>query len=901
MSTNISIRKVISGILMPVIFCLVMAPVRGADFVQAGNQVTCGQARFDVLSTTLIRMQYGSFTDAPTAIVTNRSMSTKQFKTSEKNGWLQISTPKVLLRYRVGSGNFNSENLRAVWQDSTRHHEWSSGIYDDQNLGGPMPSFNSIYEQTMPQNTLPGLPDGFLSRNGFCFFDDSSTPVWDTHDQWITPRSSKESKDWYLFVYGKDFKHFFSEYTTLTGRIPMAPRYVLGAWITDINFEYNNQKTDEKYLWSLVERFRTEHIPLDVFVFDFGWHLHGWDGGLDWSPVFKDPTAFLKKLHENGIKTSANDHPSSGLSILDTRINDALKKLGKPSISDRVKMDISTDWIFQVDPSNQGMAQGWSQTEYDDSSWPRMAKATMWEQAGYPKYDGYGWFRKWVELPAKMQTGKVFLSFGGVDDEYELYINGKMVAKYGSPGNSVYDKLTETEISGYLKPTGRNLIALRVLDWGNNGGFTKLPMVLGTESYGVQGVRFNLADKKEATVYTDYLNEIVDQGLDFWWIDGDYANMPGLNSQMWTNRMYYTAQEKHTGERSFIFSRYGGPGSHRYPGFFTGDAWSTWKVLNYEVPLTVKSGNVLIPYVTHDIGGFVGNLKDNYELYARWVQFGAFSPIFRLHSCHENPEEGNARMPWNYGDKGLNLARKFVTQRYRLIPYLYTYCREAYDTGLPLSRPLYLEYPNDNEAYNHFDEYLLGKEMLVAPIVTPATNGKATRNIYFPAGVWVDYFTGQRYQGGQTVKYTCPLDRLPVFVRQGAIIPMQPDMEFSSQKPIDPLILDIYPGQNGSFKLYEDDGTSLHYKNNQCSWTSIKMQMQSLNSLSITVAPASGTYKAQPKQRGYRLDMHLVKQPKRVTVNGKLASCKWDDKTSLAVVSIGKSSIHSIQQVRVEW
>ncbi len=896
-----SLLKMISRTSMLIVIGLVTVQVQGADYTQAGHRINSGQARFDVLSPTLIRMQYGSVTDAPTAIVTNRSMSTMQFKVSVLNGWLQISTPRVLLRYRVGSGNFNSENLRAVWHDSTGHHEWSSGIYDDRNLGGPMPSFNSIYEQTMPQNTLPGFPDGFLSRNGFCFLDDSSTPLWDTRDQWITPRSSKDSKDWYLFVYGRDFKHFFKEYTALTGRIPMPPRYVLGAWITDVNFEYSNQKTDEKYLWSLVERFRKEHIPLDVFVFDFGWHLYGWDGGLDWSPVFSDPKAFSKKLHDNGIKVSANDHPSSGFSIRDSRVNDALKKLGRPPLTDRQQTDISTEWAFQIDPGNIGELQGWGQPGYDDSQWQKMPKATFWEDAGHPSYDGVGWFRKWLDIPSTAMGSKMYISFGGVDDEYQLYINGQLAGSYGAPGSSVYDKLTVSEIGRFLKPNSRNLIALRVMDRGHHGGFTKQPMVLGTEPVGQSSIKFNLADKLEAKVYTDYLNEIVDQGLDFWWIDGDYANMPGLNSQMWTNRVYYDMQERHTGERSFIFSRYGGPGSHRYPGFFTGDAWSTWKVLNYEVPLTVKSGNVLIPYVTHDIGGFVGLLKDNYELYARWVQFGAFSPIFRLHSCHENPEEGNARMPWNYGDKGLNLARKFVTQRYRLIPYLYTYCREAYDTGMPLSQPLYLVFPDDNEAYNHFDEYLLGREMLVAPIVTPATNGKAVRNIYFPAGVWIDYFTGQRYRGGRTVKYTCPLDRLPVFVRQGAIIPMQPDMEFSGQKPIDPLILDIYPGQNASFKLYEDDGTSLNYKNNQCAWTTIKLQMQSTRRMSLTIEAAKGVYKGQPKQRGYRLDLHLARQPKRVIVNGKPTAYSWNSKTSLAQITIAKSSIRNEQLIIAEW
>ncbi len=904
MANKLSFRNRLAVVTAAICASLMTTPSWCADYVRHGNQVTCGQTRFEVLSPSLVRMQYASsgFSDAATAVITNRSMSSIDFTAAVKDGWLQIVTPKMLIQYRVGSGSFNSENLRAVAQKTAQHYEWTWGIYDDKNLGGPMQSFNSMYEQTMPTNQLPGFPDGFLSRNGFCFYDDSKTPLWDTKSQWITPQTSKDSQDWYLFVYGKDYKQFFKDYIALSGRIPMAPRYVLGAWITDVNFEYTGQKMDENYLWGLVERFRKEHIPLDVFVFDFGWHLYGWDGGLDWSPVFSNPEAFLAKLEKAGIKTSANDHPSSGLSLQDTRIDDARAKLGLQPLKDRKLIDLSTNWLFQTDPTNIGVGKGWSKPELDDSSWEKQQQAGVWEYAGHAGYDGYAWYRKWVDIPANMLSDKEYITFGGVDDEYELYINGELAAQYAweIPGGTVYSTTTTTEVAKLLKP-GRNLIALHIKDNGHNGGFTKAPQMLSSEPYNSRSMTFNLANKAEAKVYTDYLNGVIDQGLDFWWIDGDFAQMDGLNSQMWTNRMYYTATEEHTGKRSFIFSRYGGPGSHRYPGFFTGDAVSTWKVLKYEIPMTVKSGNVLYPYVTHDIGGFVGTLKDNYELYARWVQFGAFSPIFRLHSCHENPDEGNARMPWNYGDKGLNLARQFVTARYQLIPYIYTYCREAYDTGLPMCRPLYIEYPDRDEAYNHFDEYLLGREMLIAPVTTPAVNGQAIRDIYFPEGVWIDYFTGVKYQGNKTIKYTCPLDRMPVFVKQGSILPKQPDMEYSNQKPVDPLILDIYPGSDAAFKLYEDDGTSLNYTKDAFARTNLNMEMTSPKSLTVTIAATVGHYDGQLQKRGYKLEVHLPSKPKTVKLQGKLTPCQWDAKSGTAVISIVSSSIRTAKQIAIQW
>ena len=849
----------------------------GAPYSVRGKTVTCGSARFDVLAPDLIRMQFSTrgFVDATSAVVSDRTPQPAELKAEDDGKWLTVATARVRIHYRLGSGRFTSENLRADWQNTSGYYEWTPGTADEQNLGGPVSSFNAIIDDTQPGRTLPPFPPGFLSRAGCWLLDDSRTPVWNAAAQWIQPRAERDTHDWYLFVYGTDYRAFYQRYTQLAGKIPMIPHYALGAWVTDINFEYSNQNVPEQYLFDIVSRFRKEQIPLDVFVLDFGWHRFGWEGSLDWSPFIPDPKAFLAKMRAAGLHVSPNDHPSSGLSTKDSRAVAARQALGIPPPETRAWVDISNDWRLEEDVHDVGRQDGWQKPDFKDDAWRPAPVPGPWEDLGLPNYDGLAWYRKWVDVPAAFTGKSVYLSCGGVDDEYDLYVNGNLVRHWGAAGDSVYDKRTTTDITPYVLSPGRNLIALRVLDWGNNGGILK-PVILASDPpVDNDSVYFNLADKKQAELYMRYHNELIDQGVGFWWIDGDRATMDGLDSQMWTNRVYYDYQQAHTGERSLIFSRYGGPGSHRYPASFTADCYSNWKVLAWEVPYTVKSGNVLVPYVTHDIGGFIGPLKDDFELYARWVQFGALSPILRLHSAHENPDEGNARLPWAYGAKGTELARRFFQLRYRLIPYLYSYCREAYDTGLPLCRGLYLEYPNEPEAYRRFDEYLLGRELLVAPITSRGLGGLATRSIWFPPGEWTDFFTGKTYPGGRTVDFQCPLERMPLFVRRGSILPMQPDVATDTAAPVNPLILDVYPGADASFSVYEDDGTSLDYKQGRCRRTPVALTGKAGNWV-VTIGPPQGAYTGMSPRARYELHVHADRPLARVTANGAPQPVKWD-------------------------
>ena len=881
----------------------------GKAFHQSGATVSAGNARIQVLTPTLVRMEYspeGRFTDAATSVVLKRDWKPVPFTAREENGWLAVRSGKTVVRYRLDSGPFGKENLLIEWKDGRGGQTWAPGDSDRNNLGGLVRSLDGIQKDRLP----PPVP-GILSRSGRFLLDDSRSPVWDSAAAWIAPRKEQESQDWYFFAYGSDYHLALKAFAALCGRIPMIPRYTLGAWVTDLNYEYlpgtdmvEKYRSTDNNLKQMVNRFRSESIPLDVLVLDFAWHKFGWEGGYDWSPIFSDPAGFLSWAHSSGLKVTLNDHPGYGkesvLANRDTHAPEVIRLLNiTPPPVPKLSIDLAKLWKFRTDTADAGIRQQWFSADLNDSAWNSIKAGALWEGQGYPNYDGVAWYRKWVALPASLGVDSLFLVFGGVDDEYDLFINGTKIVHRGTyPDHSMYGTQTESEVSRFLLPGRQNLIAMRVNDWGGGGGIGREPVVLSDVVPG-GGIRFNLADKRQAEVFMDVLhNPLVDQGVDFWWIDGGTgsAGMPGLDAQMWTNRVFYDFTEKHTRRRAFIFSRYGGWGSHRYPGNFTGDTHSQWDVLAYEVPFTSRGGNVLMPFITHDIGGFLGD-SISFDLYARWLQFGAFSPILRLHSAFENPKNGNLRLPWTYGPRGIDLARRFFQLRCRLIPYIYTYSRIASDEALPLVRPLYLEYPALKEAYNHPDEYLFGREILVAPIV----DSTGERDVYLPPGQWNEYPGGMPFKGGQSIHVRHPLESMPLFVRAGSLIPMQPDMPFSAARPLDTLIVEVFPGPSGRFRLYEDDGLSLDYLSGKHAWTPLTCTEQG-SALLVGLGPTEGAYDGQGKGRAYELRIHRSAQPRSVTLNGHALPAgrwSWDGPSSLLTVHIDAQSIRTRLSVEV--
>jgi alpha-glucosidase (family GH31 glycosyl hydrolase) len=905
-----------------------LAPCCGAAVVallsspapaHATTAIAAGDARFEFLTASLVRMEYSphrEFVDAPTAVVQKRDWPAVAVTSLRSGGWLILTTRALTLRYRLHSGAFSKANLSVSWRDPAGGgHAWLPGQVDSGNLGGLTYSLDNIESANLPppgndlgspvHDVIPGIEvllqpatPGLLSRSGYAFLDDSETPVWNADRTWIEPRAEPAGQDWYLFTYDHQYRKPLVEYAELCGPVPMIPRYALGAWITDLNFEYfpgtafsrspAMSRYGEQHLEREVARLQASRIPIAGLVLDFAWHDYGWQGGYDWSPLIPHPQALIDWLHTRGAKLSLNDHPGyanteeSILSYSDSHAPAVLQALGRP-LPPRPSYDqaLAGVWKFAPDPHDRGLEGHWYAGGYDDAHWHAIHTDAPWQQQGYPSYQGVGWYRASFRLPAKLPHA-LYLYVGEVGGAYRLFVNGRELEHSQVQWPR---RLTYADVTAALEPGRRNVIALRIEPIpGRPAGILSAPVAL-RDVVPPPRIFLNLADRAQARIsMTDLHAPLLRQGMDFWWVDGGggAAQMRGLDPQLWTNKVFYDATERQTGKRAFILSRYGGWGSERYPGFFTGDAYSEWRVLAYEVAYTARGGNVLVPYISNDIGGFHG-AKIPFDLYARWIEFGTFSPILRMHSAHENPLEGNTRMPWVYGAKGVALMRKYFTLRTRLIPYLYTYGWQAHERALPLLRPLYLEWPRLEQSYRHFHEYYFGAEMLVAPVLE--ADGK--RTVYLPPGSWMDFFTGKHYRGDTTFTAHYAPDATPVFVRAGAIVPEQVAARAGSGG----LAINVYGEGNSRFDLYEDDGISLDYERGGYAMTPMRYRASG-DHHELDIGPTRGSFAGQAQQRQYALRIHTARRPASIFVDGKRTyRWHWEPHDSTAYLPLPVASI----------
>ena len=888
--------------------------------------VVAGPARFEFLTPTLVRLEYaagGAFVDAPTAVVQKRDWPAVTVATLRREGWLIASSGALTLRYKLDSGPFSAQNLELTWRTGPGARRWHPGDQDALNLGGLTYSLDNVSVDNLPpglparagpvNDSIPGidyvLPQplpGLLSRAGYALLDDSRSPLWNADRTWIEPRQGA-GQDWYFFAYGDDLQQPLTTYAQLCGPIPMVPRYVLGPMVTDFNFEYfpgsaesrdpRFRRYDQRYLQAELARLRASGIPFDTLVLDFAWHNYGWDGGYDWSPLFPHPQEFLAWLRARGIKLSLNDHPGyihtdeSILSLEDSHAGEVLHDLGRPvSVWPGFDLDISQRWTFAPDARDAGLEERW----YEDpqrTRWRPIRIGTPWQEQGYGAR--IGWYRATLDLPAHLPP-RLYLYLGAVRASYRLFVNGSEV----QPSRIHWpQRLTHADLTRYIRPGQPNELVLRVAADERGGGILLAPVAL-RDVEPPPRIAFDLGNRREAEVsMRDLHGPLMDQGVDFWWVDGGSGAtaMPGLNPQLWTNKVFYDFEQQHSGRRAFILGRYGEWGSERYPGFFTGDTYSQWPVLAYEVAFTARGGNVLVPYISHDIGGFHGARID-FDLYARWLEFGAFSPLLRMHSAHANPIEGNVRMPWLYGPRGVALMRKYFTARIQLLPYLYTYTYLAHRDALPLLRPLYLAYPSLEEAYHESHEYLLGESLLVAPVLDPS--GDVT--LWLPPGQWVDFFTGKRYDGDRRFSAHYAVDETPVFVRAGALIPQQEAGTASDSHPLDRLFLDVYPGAAGHFELYEDDGVTLDFDKGESALTPLSYSEGLDGAHTLHIAATRGAYQGQPRERTWQVRIHAAEAPSEVRINGHPADgWRWDARRGTAEVAVPSRSIR--EPVEIAW
>jgi alpha-D-xyloside xylohydrolase len=320
------------------------------------------------------------------------------------------------------------------------------------------------------------------------------------------------------------------------------------------------------------------------------------------------------------------------------------------------------------------------------------------------------------------------------------------------------------------------------------------------------------------------------RGFDAWWLDttepetlyrednnmlqahtgmGSGARYADLYPLMTTMGVYQGQRQATQDKRVFILTRSAAPGMQRNAAAaWSGDIYSTWQSVKRQIPAGLNFTVSGLPYWTTDIGGFVsGDPTDpSYrELFVRWFEYGSFCPIFRVHGTRKNDQNEL----WSYGPQAQAILTKYDTLRYRLMPYIYSQAWRVTHEGYTLMRPLVMDFRNDEQAREIGDQFLFGPALLVNPVTDPGAN---SRRLYLPKGVWYDFWTGQSVEGGKFITAAAPLETLPLYVRGGSILPMGPAVQYTTEKPADPIELRVYRGADADVTLYEDDGETYSYE-----------------------------------------------------------------------------------------
>lgn len=402
--------------------------------------------------------------------------------------------------------------------------------------------------------------------------------------------------------------------------------------------------------------------------------------------------------------------------------------------------------------------------------------------------------------------------------------------------------------------------------------YPAMARAMGQDPAAQKYVPFDITNKKFARNYFDILHHPLEQqGIDFWWLDWQQeasTPMPGVNPTWWLNYTHFTDQARE-GKRPLLFHRWGGLGNHRYQIGFSGDTISVWESLAFQPGFTAQAANVGYAYWSHDIGGHMPGAVDA-ELYTRWLQFGAFSPILRTHTT-KNPD--SERRIWAYPEPYSGIMRDIFHLRYAMQPYVYTEARHTYDTGVAFLRPLYYDWPDAEESYNNKEEYIFGKDMIVAPVTQPvdAIKQTATQTLWLPPGGWFEWPTGKHLTGPATITHNFSISQIPVYLRDGAIVPMQPPMRYTGEKPVDPLILTVFPlneTKDSSYTVYEDGSDGRKYETGEFTNTAVRAE-ETNGDFAVHIDAAKGSYPGMLKDRAFELRLPGDWPPESITVNGK--------------------------------
>ena len=390
--------------------------------------------------------------------------------------------------------------------------------------------------------------------------------------------------------------------------------------------------------------------------------------------------------------------------------------------------------------------------------------------------------------------------------------------------------------------------------------YEEMCQALGKDSAEDRPVAFDVTSKDFLTAYFKFLHHPHEEiGVDFWWIDwqqGTSATVEGLDPLRSLNHFHFLDSCRSRDKRGLILSRFGGLGDQRYPIGFSGDTSITWKALAWQPYFTCTASNVGYCWWSHDIGGHMLGRRDD-ELFTRWVQFGVFSPVNRLHSSSDS---FLGKEPWSYPEPYHSVINRFLRLRHALVPYLYTMNRRVAEDLVPLSLPMYYDWPEHQGAYECPNQYMLGSELMVVPVTEPADRQSLCGTViaWLPPGDWVDFFTGVVYHGGKDgrkLRLCRTIEGYPVLAKAGGIVPMDHKPGNSVKNP-DELDIILFAGRDGNFTLYEDAGDGYGYEEGEWAKTDISLSWKP--GKAVVTIQSRGDLSLLPEKRTIRLILRGV-------------------------------------------
>ena len=525
---------------------------------------------------------------------------------------------------------------------------------------------------------------------------------------------------------------------------------------------------------------------------------------------------------------------------------------------------------------------------------PRQVLGNWWSR--YWRYNE----KEYKDLMTRFKTEDVPFSVSVIDMDWHVT---DIPEKYGSGWTGyTWNRDLFPDPKGFLQwlKDDDRMVTLNLHPADGVRGFEEayeaMAVAMGVDPETEDRIPFDFSDREFIENYFTKLHHPHEaDGVDFWWIDwqqGANSKMKGLDP-LWMLNHYHALDIARDGNRPLIFSRYAGPGSHRYPVGFSGDTLISWASLKFQPYFTATASNIGYGWWSHDIGGHQRGEKDD-ELSTRWLQYGVFSPIMRLHSTMSI---FNGKEPWRYSLESEHVMKKYLRLRHQLVPYIYTMNARNHFDGLPLVSPMYYEHPEDELAYAVPNQYYFGTELMVTPIVEPM-NPKlhvAATTAWLPEGDWFDFFTGHRYSGGKQMRLFRKLEDQGVLAKAGAIVPLGQHLEHSNalHNP-EHLELLVFPGASNQFTLFEDDNVGVAHRDGENVETAFELDWAART---LTIATPFGKRELLPEKREVTLILRGVNEG-HVSRDGEVLPSRYDHKTqslSVELGEIGETQVLSLQ------